>query len=216
MDRFYTVEEINPKLKILNENYEDIHKEFVENRDKLNFLNWGGEAGYYMREDVAYKGWKVAPLYGNLEDFMQINAGIKPYLPIIEIQGELVKHKYNTALLPILTELLIQCGIRKRIGISVVDPGKGIGWHVDPDPEKYKLPIIRGLYGLDVMEEDDRESFIYLKNNQGINQKIVFKNKEFAFFWGRTEHKVENHLSQPRYMICFDQEIDKDYLLSLG
>ena len=84
-----------------------------------------------------------------------------------------------------------------------------------PVPEKFRWAIIRGLFGLDVVEEEGKESFIYLKSNSGENQKRVFKNKEFVFLWGRTEHKVENHLSKPRYMICFDEEIEKDYLRSL-
>lgn len=214
-DRFFTLDEINPKLKILQERFDEIHQELLENKDKLHFLNWGGEAGYYMREDIAYKGWKVAPLYGNFEDFSQINGGIKPYLPFIEVQGELVKYKQNTRIMPVLTEILIQCGIRKRVGISVVDPGKEIGWHIDPDPEKFRWAIVRGLFGLDVIEEEGKESFIYLKSNSGENQKRVFKNKEFVFLWGRTEHKVENHLSKPRYMICFDEEIERSYLSSL-
>ena len=216
MDKFFNIEQINPNLSLLNERFEEIHKEFKENVNDLLFMNFGGDAGYYMRDDVVYKGWKVAPLYGNYKDISHVNGNLQKYENMIQIDGELVKVLPNICKLPILTQTLIESGINKRVGISVVYPEKEISWHTDIDPEKPDLAIVRGLFGLDIAEEEGKESFIYLKNKEGVDQKVTFKNNEFVFFWGRTKHKVENNLSQPRYMICFDQIISRDYLLSLG
>lgn len=216
MNRFFDINDVNPNLSLLHERFPEIQKEFLDNREKLLFLNFGAESGYYMRNDIAYKGWKVAPIYGNVSDVTAINGYqiLSQYSSISEISNGLIKCKPNTQLLPILTETLIECRINKRVGISVVYPGKEIAWHQDHDPEKSGLAIIRGLYGLDVVEEEGKESFIYIKDDQQKNQKVIFKNNEFVFFWGRVTHKVENNLSEPRYMICFDTEIPYEKLNS--
>lgn len=214
IERFLTIEEVNPNLKVLQERFKEIHEEFLLKKDYLTLINFGAESGYYMRDDIAYKGWKVAPLYGNVNDISTVNGGLDKFNGMIEIENNLVKIKPNTYLLPKLTQALIDSGITKRVGISVVYPGKEIAWHIDPDPEKPGLAIVRGLFGLDIVEEEERESFIYLKNHLGQDQKVKFKNNEFVFFWGRVRHKVENNLSQPRYMICFDTEVPYERLNS--
>jgi hypothetical protein len=212
MNRFFDVNEINPNLNLLKERFDDIQKEFMQNKDKLFFINWGAEIGYYVRENnAAYKGWKVAPLYGNIMDILSVNTNIQQYNHLIEIEDDLLKVKYNTSLLPILTSTLLESGVRKRVGITGLEPGKEIKWHTDPDPENPGLAIIRGLWGLDVPEEEEKESAIYLNTR---DQKIKFKNNEYAFFWGRTKHKVKNNLSNSRYMICFDHEIPYKNLLN--
>jgi hypothetical protein len=219
MEKFFNLETINPNLVLLQERFEEIREEFLRNKENLFLMNFGAEAGYYMNSAVAYKGWKVAPLYGTLEDVKGINGSASinnnHLMHIAEIDEDLVKIKVNTQLLPILTQTLIESGIRKRVGISVVYPGKEILWHRDLDPEKENLAIVRGLFGLDVVEEEGKESSIYMsKDDDNIIEKRVFKNNEFVFFWGRTKHRVENNLSAPRYMICFDHEIPYESLLN--
>lgn len=216
MKRFFDLNEINPKLSLLHERFEEIHQEFLNNKNQLVFVNFGADAGYYMRNDTAYRGWKVAPIYGNLFDINQVNgqSPLEAYKQFFRIENDLAICIPNADRLPILTQTLIEAGINKRIGISVVDSGKDISWHIDSDPEKPGLAIIRGLYGLDVVEEEGKESFIYLKNQNESSEKVVFKNNEFVFFWGRVRHKVENNLSQPRYMICFDTEVPYEQLNS--
>jgi hypothetical protein len=212
LERFLTINEVNPNLKILQERFSEIREEFLQRKDYLTLINFGGEVGYYMRDNIAYKGWKVAPLYGNVNDISTVNGSLGKFHGMIEIEDNLMKVKPNTQILPKLTQALIDSGITKRVGISVVYPGKEIAWHIDQDPEKQGLAIIRGLFGLDIVEEEEKESFIYLKNHLGEDEKITFKNSEFVFFWGRVPHKVENNLSQPRYMICFDTEVPYDRL----
>lgn len=212
MNDFFDEKIINPNFHILNERFEEIHEEFINNVDRLFWFNWGADAGYYAENDIAYRGWKVAPLYGLKEDIVDENSEdrLKKYASFLRVEDDFIKTN-NTNVLPILTQTLLDAGVRKRVGISVVQPGREILWHVDPDPEKPNLHIIRGLWGLDVKEEQGKEAFIYL---QTPIKKRVFKNKEVVFFWGRVPHKVENNLSTPRYMVCFDTEVSEENLLN--
>lgn len=212
MNKFFESDLILPKFNILNERFDEINQEFITNLDRLTWFNWGAESGYYAENDTTYKHWKVAPLYGLKKDILRENSidRLRHLKDFIVVKNELIK-TLNTITLPILTQSLLDAGIKKRVGVSVISPGKEIPWHVDPDPEKLDKHIIRGLWGLDIKEETNKESFIYLDSN---NQKKVFKNKEFVFFWGRIPHKVENNLSTPRYAICFDVEISRENLLN--
>ena len=213
MNKFFDPKLILPKFYILNERFENIHQEFIENKDKLVWVNWGASAGYYAEYNIAYKNWKVAPLYGLKTDIMQENSidRLKDLKNFISLEKDLIK-TLNTETLPILTQALLDAGIKKRVGISVLSPKKEIPIHIDQDPEKPDKHIIRGLWGLDIKKENNEESVMYLGS---INQKKVFKNKEFMFFWGRIPHKVENNLSTQRYAICFDVEISKEILLNI-
>ena len=75
MNRFFDISEINPNLKLLEERFDDIHEEFMRNKKNLFLLNWGAEIGYYVKENTAaYKGWQVAPLYGNMDDILSVNS----------------------------------------------------------------------------------------------------------------------------------------------
>jgi hypothetical protein len=216
MNKFLDLETVNPKLKILQSNFEKIQSEFLANKDKIFAIDWGAELGYYVLEykensssndkslGSVYKGWKVAPLYGSINDMDGINNSLNKYKDLVEIDNSIVKVKHNTRMLPTLTKTLLECDVVKRVGITILEPGKKIEWHIDPDPEKPGLAIIRGLWGLDVPEEEGRESFLALKEK---NQKQVFKNNEFVLFWGRSRHKAVNNLTQPRYMVCFDTEV---------
>lgn len=212
MNKFFEPQLILPKFNILNERFDEIHDEFSKNINKLIWFNWGAESGYYAENNIVYKNWKVAPLYGLKNDILEQNSidRLKHLRGFISLEKDLIK-TLNTKKLPILTQSLIDAGIKKRVGISVIFPKKEIPLHADADPEKPNKHIIRGLWGIDIKKEDNKESCIYLNS---LHQKKVFKNNEFVFFWGRVPHKVENNLSTPRYALCFDVEISREILLN--
>jgi hypothetical protein len=224
LDRFYTIDEINPKLNILVENFDKIQQEFIVNKDKLVWTNWSKMTGYQGNNSIAYSGWQIAALYGELKDSPDYT--VKSYLENLELfetnfgqkmypyTNEEIILCENSLHLPTLVDCLLQANITKRIGISVVYPGKDIKWHEDPDPEMGNDAIIRGLFGLDIRPEKDQNCHICLGNEDEYEKKY-FKNNEFMFFWGRTRHCVVNSLQTPRYVVCFDQDIDKDYLRNL-
>jgi hypothetical protein len=224
LDRFYTVDEINPKLNILIENFDKIQQEFIENKNKLVWTNYSTMAGYQGSNEVAYHGWQIAALYSELKDNpeLSVNTFLKNLNRFEQNFGQKL-HVYpnestilceNSFYLPTLVDCLRQANITKRLAISVVHPGKDIKWHMDPDPEVGNNAIIRGLFGLDVRPEKDQDCHICL-GNENEHEKKYFENKEFMFFWGRTRHCVVNSLQTPRYVVCFDQDIDKDYLRNL-
>lgn len=224
LNRFYSVDEINPKLNLLYEKYDEIQKEFSENVDKLVWINWGASTGYSGHNTTAYDGWKVAALYTEIKDTadLSMSLAIKNLHMFESRYGQKLYPDFekkiimchNAKYLPTLVDTFYKCGITKRIGISVVYPGKDIKWHTDPDPEIGNNAIIRGLWGLDVKEKENKNSYICL-GEENDYQKRYFKNNEFIFFWGRINHKVENTLDSPRYVVCFDQDIDKEYLYNI-
>lgn len=224
LDRFYTVDEINPKLNILIEKFDKIQQEFIDNKDKLVWTNWSGMTGYHGNNEVAYDGWQVAALYAEIKDNPHMSAtSVFKNLDLFRKNFEQKIYPYpnehtilfeNSLYLPTLVECLYQANIKKRICISVVYPGKDIKWHEDPDPETGNDAIIRGLFGLDVRSKKDEDCYICL-GNENEHEKKYFKNKEFMFFWGRTRHCIINSLQTPRYVVCFDQDVDKDYLRNL-
>ena len=59
---FYDLDQINPKLKILSDNYEIIKNEFIKNKNKLTWTNWNSNNEYTSITDNPYNGWKVAAL----------------------------------------------------------------------------------------------------------------------------------------------------------
>ncbi len=225
INRFYTLEEINPKLKIIQENFDEIREEFHQNRDKLVWTNWHGNTGYLGDRTVAYAGWQIAGLFAEMNDnsditkqayfdnleFLENNFGMKLY-PDVDDE---ICYSQNSKILPKMTAYLRKAGLTKRAGIGVVAPGKEIKWHIDPDPEVGNNAIIRGLWGLDVIPEEDKGSYLCF-GTPDYHVRKYFKNNEYMFFYGRIPHCVINELSTPRYVIVLDHDIDKDYLVDIS
>jgi hypothetical protein len=223
--KFYSVEEINPKLNILVENFDKIHQEFIDNKDKLIWTNWHGSTGYRGENTTPYEGWQIAGLCAEYPNEI-IGMNVETISTLLEPYEKNYQQKLypnsdkniifteNSKHFPILMECLDQIGIRKRIAISVVYPGKSIKWHIDADPEDEKNVTIRGLFGLDIHPEKDHDCYICL-GNESEYEKKYFRNNEFVFFWGKMGHCVINTLQTPRYVICLDQDVSKDYLRTL-
>jgi hypothetical protein len=215
MHRFFSIDEINVKLHLLSERFELIQSEFFENKDKLTWTNWNGNNDYSQINESPYAGWKISPLMvqGNNLSSYSLRKNYNQSVRFDSKNGTFIFQ--NSEYLPILISTLLECGIKKRVGISVVFPNKEIKWHTDPDPETKKCAIIRGLWGLDVQNDDSGECFLCL-GDENDYEKRLFKNNEFMFFWGRTKHMVSNTLKTPRYALCFDQDVPREYLLNLG
>jgi hypothetical protein len=225
INRFYTLEEINPKLKIISDNFEEIREEFLQNRERLSWTNWHGSTGYLGDRSAAYAGWQIAGLFaeitGNSEisnqayldnlEIIEKNFGMKLY-PNLDDQ---ICYTQNSKILPKMTAYLRKAGLTKRCAIGVVAPGKEIKWHIDPDPEVGDYAIIRGLWGLDVIPEEDKHSYLCFGTPE-YHVRKYFKNNEYMFFYGRIPHYVKNELSTPRYVIVLDHDIDKDYLVDIS
>lgn len=215
MSRFYTIEELNPDLKILSDNYDAIREEFIANKDKLVWTNWHPNNTYVAPADNPYDGWEVAALY--LEYNQHIVNNINYYkdkykTEVYPDSDRGIVYGDNAKLLPTLTDCSYRSGIRTRVGISVVHPGKHIGWHIDNDPATEDTVTIRGLWGIDVNTTKDEYAFLSL-NIRGDMPTEHFENNKFIMFWGRTTHMVYNTLSTPRYCLCFDVRVNIDDIL---
>lgn len=227
INRFYTVEEINPKLKLIEDNFDEIREEFLQNKDKLIWTNWHGTTGYLGDRTAAYAGWRISGLYAKMASapinaipkevytdnlhVLESNFGMKLY-PDMDSE---ICYTENSKILPKLTKYLLSAGVTKRVAIGVVFPGNEIKWHIDPDPEFGDYAIIRGLWGLDVVPEEGKTSYLCLGQPEYHIRK-TFKNNEGMFFYGRVPHYVKNELSEPRYVIVLDHDIDKDYLVDIS
>jgi hypothetical protein len=212
MNKFFNSSQINPKLELLQQKYSQIKKEFNENFNNLVWFNWHGGNNYRQIENSPYNGWKVAPIMMDTNGITDIKNFSKElsstyHQNVFYQQNDNIFLLQNGKYMPTLVSTLLECNIKKRVGISVVFPGKEIKWHKDND-----YATIRGLWGLDIKEEDIGESSIYLGSEYNF-QKIKFKNNELIFFWGGTKHMVSNTLQTPRYVVLFDQDISRDLLL---
>ena len=173
---FFTKEQINPALSLLSDNYASIRDEFNQVKEELVYTNWNSDNEYRSIKKNPYNGWKVAGLF---------------------CEGTI--YHDNTSKLPTLYNLCMESGLTQRCGISVLEPKKSIGWHIDKDPKYKDKIIVRGLWGLDINPQDQEVCEIHLKH-----KKETFANNRFHFFWGRSLHHVYNTLSTPRYCLCFD------------
>ena len=224
-DRFFTLEEINPKLgKLLTERYDEIKAEFDENRHLLKTHNWAPETGYEgVWNKVPWNGWEVAPMLFDLgpiskeqrEGFLD---GVKSMWKMdVEYNSAnmVMTFSENTKLLPTLYRTALECGVRRRFGLSIFHPDGYIRWHVDPDPETQSHAIIRGCWGLEINEEEGKDSCLLLGDaSDHVSWKL--KNNECRLIWGRTNHRLDNNgISTPRYCFIFDNEVPFTYLDSI-
>lgn len=225
INRFYTIDEINPNLKVIADNFDKIREEFLQNKDKLIWTNWHGSTGYLGNRSVAYAGWQIAGLFADMDDNADVSRqAYIDNLDILEYNFGLKLHPdfdknicftQNKDILPIMTECLLKAGITKRGAIGVVHPGKEIKWHIDPDPEVGSNAIIRGLWGLDIIPEEGKSCYLGFGTPE-YHVRREFKNGEVIFFYGRVPHCVVNELSTPRYVIVLDYDVDKDYLVDIS
>ena len=64
-DKFWTHEDICPRLKYLLEDFDEVRQEFLDNKDKLVWNSWNYGLKRYQKDWVykAYEGWSVAGLF---------------------------------------------------------------------------------------------------------------------------------------------------------
>jgi hypothetical protein len=199
MDYLIDYNQIEPKLKLLVDNHDLILNEYSLNKDKLIFKDFtleqkesisSAHSGYTInlntyaaasQRNIEKYGWHVAALFADGKNFIE-----------------------NTQHLPILTNTLCEINLLTVCSINVLDPGVSLDWHCDSDYIP-GVKLLRVLWGLDIVEEENNECFIQFRDAQtgNIDTKL-FKNKEFYIFHPMQEHRVENNLSTSRSIICID------------
>lgn len=188
----------NPKIKLLSDRYELIKSEYLTNRNKLEFKDFTKQQDKNILEFG--KGYPIG-----VESYF--NAPEKTEERGWHMAGVLYEHYFynrNSDLLPTLSETLKEISTLNVCGINVLDSGISLNWHNDDDYHT-GIPTLRVLWGLDVPEEDGKESIIQMKDTlTGRVETKKFENNQFYCFWPSTEHRVENNLSLPRTIIAID------------
>ena len=214
MSGFYTRDEINPKLNLLCNNYEKVRDEYNAVKDQLVYTNWNGNNNYNSIDKNPYEGWKVAALYGQYYPEINIKDLEKIYDQAVYVDYEHdIIYSQNALKMPTLFNLCLEAGIKQRCGISVLDPGKVIDWHSDPDPTFEDDFIIRGLWGIDVNFQNAETCQLLLNSKvDGVVTEVMMNNR-MHFFWGRTQHHVFNTMTRPRVCLCFDNVVPRKNIL---
>ena len=134
----------------------------------------------YRKAPVGNKGWALAPLY--YED--------KPFLR-------------NSRVMPKTTKLIKWIGHTKYAGVTSLNPGFGLDWHHDDDPQPFGRldykPQMRCFYTL----QTDGKSYIEVQEDDGVDRRYFLK-KEFVLFRTHKKHRVWNDGTEPRYSLVID------------
>jgi len=223
-DKFWTHEDICPRLKYLLEDFDEVRQEFLDNKDKLVWNSWNYGLKRYQKDWVykAYEGWSVAGLFA--EKHSAIDWGNLGYtddhgtkedpkgvykctgtddILLDRVDENGIGYTKNCLVLPKLTKKLRDAGVTSRAAVSVTDPTSGIAWHVDKDPETEDTMLIRGLIGLDVRVGFDEVCYIGL-GTPNHEEKHDIRTGVDLFFYSRVPHHVVNRLTHPRYCILLD------------
>lgn len=205
MSKFLSYESIHPKLSLLNDNYDKILDEYKSNLNKLEFRdftkqqkenisnkNEGYRIGYssYLsanKRDPSKFGWHLAPLFAERT-------------PII----------FNTSILPVLTQTLLEVGITDACAINALDPGQSLDWHVDRDYIP-GVQLLRIIWGLDIDQNDPEDAIIQIMDDSGKIETKSFNNKSFYIFHPMSKHRVENNMKSCRVVLCMDYITNKNY-----
>lgn len=198
MSNFIDFKTINPKLKLLSDRFNYIHEEYIKNKERLEFKDFSkkqehsigtNKKGYpisvheYLYQEQKKEssiGWHISALYGNN-----------------------IEYTKNTQYLPILSQTLKEIDCLYVCAINLLDSSYSLDWHNDNDYFP-NMSTIRILWGLDVPEENGKNSLIHIKSENRTIETKKFKNNEFYIFLPHLTHKVENTLSQSRSILCID------------
>ena len=203
MGGFFTKDEINPNLNLLNINYEKCRDEYESARHRLVF-NEGKEA---------YQDCKIATLFGRYHPSMDLAELERVYDQGVYVDPEReIFYTQNTVYVPTLFNLCLEVGIRQRCSINLLEPGKVIDWHTDLDPQGDDDLIIRGLWGLSVNPQNQETCQLLVDSKEGVQNQIL-SNNSMHFFWGRTKHHVFNNLTTPRACLSFGIVVPQERIL---
>ena len=187
-DFFYTPDEVeNGKLRGLEKIYPTLKKEWeeyssqIEWRDftdyqerTISHSNQGHEidGNAFNTAPIATSSskWSIAPLFYNDQPYTR-----------------------NTELLPRLRKTMLWLGETMYVGMVKLAPDAGLGWHYDPDPDKFirrfrcQLPFVSSICTLSVQSE-------FRPLTEG----------KLLIFQSSARHKVQNMGDSDRISLIFD------------
>lgn len=194
-----------PKLELLSVNFGKIRKEYLANKDNLQFKDFTSEQEKYIANNK--KGYPITMMSYFTAKQRQINS---LGWHVAGIYGDGIFNVMNQQYLPTLADTIKKIEHVSVCGINILDPGISLDWH-DDDDYSSGFPTLRTLWGLDVPTEDGKESVFQMKNLEtGEIQTRKFENNKIYAFWPKTIHRVENNMSQPRAVLAVDVYVPKE------
>jgi aspartyl/asparaginyl beta-hydroxylase (cupin superfamily) len=186
-DYFYTPDEVNPRLKGLQQIYPTLKKEW----DSFHYgLEWKDFTAYQektIREskqghEIEYDQYFNAPL-ATEESTWSIAPLFFKHTP----------YTRNVEVLPKMAKTMMWLGETMYVGIARLRPSEQLGWHYDPDPNTHtqrlrcQLPLTAEICTLSVKDE---------YRSQAEGKLIIFQSSAM--------HKVENMGRFDRFSLIFD------------
>ena len=198
MSLFLDYKDIVPELERLSDRFDDIHKEFIENKPKLEIRDFTQQQKDYIGKN--HRGFPIE--FNSYLNAEQTNIETGWHMGAVTYQG--IAHPFNSMTLPILTETLLSIPSILVAGINVLGPGSQLNWHNDRDYGGGASNAYRILWGIDVPVEEGRESIFQMMDKEGNIETQVFENNKFYAFDSNTTHRVENRMSKQRTVIAMD------------
>lgn len=195
-------------LNILDEKFDKFFHEFFGYKYILTFFNFDPENGFSFNRDLEEVGYRYAPLYGT-KNSAHIFDETPDELGAIKFKNDIIyRFKQNTYFLPILIQTLLECGIKRNAGLTLIYPGK-VSYDMFPNADSDN-EVITGLYGLIVENEGNQEAYVYTSKTEKMS---LFQSK-IVLFRKNTPFVIENNLSKPIYLLTLELEIPKDQINS--
>lgn len=186
---FHQPEEVDKRLLAIDHFKDTILAEFLpsvlEFKDFSNYQNEhikDNGKGYpileeeYVNASKGNNGWAIAPLYYNNKPYMR-----------------------NAMYMPKTCKLLKWMSHTSYAGITALNPGFGLDWHYDDDPNPDTLQI-RCFYTL----ETCGGAYIEVQETEKRVVRKHFKDGEYMLFHSRKKHRVWNEGIVPRYSLVID------------
>lgn len=195
---FLDYKSIVPELDRLSDRFEEIHKEFLQNKEKIEVRDFTDQQKDYIGKNK--RGFPIE--FNSYLNAEQTNSNKGWHMGAVTYQG--IAHPFNAMTLPILTETLISIPSILVAGLNVLCPGAQLNWHNDRDYGGGAANAYRILWGLDVPVEEGRESIFQMMDKEGNIETQVFENNKFYAFDSNTTHRVENKMTQARIVLAMD------------
>ena len=201
---FVDYRQVCPSLELLSQNFGKIRAEYLANKDKLEFKDFTSEQDEYISKNR--KGYPVTLM----SYFSAKPKTEKLGWHLSAVYGGGIFHPFNALHLPTLKETLQQISEVSVCGINILEPGISLDWHNDDDYST-GYPTLRTLWGLDVPEEDGKESIFQTKDEKTgeINTRKFANNKIYSF-WPKTIHRVENNMTKSRTVLAVDVYVNPE------
>jgi Aspartyl/Asparaginyl beta-hydroxylase len=224
--KFYDWQICFPELKILVDSYDEIKQEYIANKDKIEWEDMHLGTGYNIHSKAPeYIGWRMSPLHASatatLLD-MEKSTNDKPILSAETIERYSTEKSIdfpNAKLFPKLSNAIKKAQpknalLNVRNAFVCLDPGTILDWHTDIDNPNYQrngLLILRTHWGMDVIPEQNKTSFLEVRY-KGITERKTNYNNQINIFWGHMKHRAVNELSTDRVVISMDMLIHANEL----